>query len=117
MRGSVSARRQPRPVNTRRSEKQPKGICFTTDQQGEKGDWEGKWDRDEEQGKEAQSKLLKKTKKQERGEKRKGGGGLQNPVTLHSPGHAAPGLLYPPPAINHLILSLLNQQPAPPHPN
>ena len=40
-------------------------------------------------------------------------GGLYHPVTLCSPGHTAPGLLYPPPAINHLILSLLNRQPAP----
>lgn len=32
------------------------------------------------------------------------------------PGHSAPGLLYPPPAINHLILSLLNRYAAGPHP-
>jgi len=68
--------------------------------------------------------LLKETERErERGKERRGdrledgGGGLYHPVTLCSPGHTAPGLLYPPLAINHLILSLLNRQPAPPHPN
>lgn len=45
------------------------------------------------------------------------GVGLHHRVTLCSPSHTAPGLLYPPLAINHLILSLLNRQPARPHPN
>lgn len=67
-------------------------------------------------GKEEDTELLKQTER-EREDGQNGGEVLHHPVTLCSTGHSAPGLLYPPLAINHLIQSLLNRQPATSHPN
>lgn len=94
--------------NMHRSDKETRGICCTTDQQGDRGDCEGKWDRDEERGGEDRERERERQREREWMDGTEGGGGLDHPVTLRFPGHTAPELLYPPLAINHLVLSLLN---------
>lgn len=71
------------PANMRRSDKETWGIYFTTDQQGEKGEWEGKWDRDEERGIKEESKLLKETERErDRGKGRRIGWRTEGGYTI-----------------------------------